>query len=97
VESNIKIKDIILSCLIDYNPEMIALFGSYARNEQTNNSDIDILVKFRNTYSLLQLIRIENELSQRLGTKVDLLTTAALKNEKIRQNIEKDLQIIYHS
>ncbi len=75
---------------------MIALFGSYARNEQTEKSDIDILVKFNKTYSLLQLIRIENELSYMLGIKVDLLTPGALKNEKIKISIEKDLQIIYN-
>jgi predicted nucleotidyltransferase len=96
VESNKKIKDSILFCLKQYNPEMIALFGSYARNEQTEKSDIDILVKFNKTYSLLQLIRIENELSYMLGIKVDLLTPGALKNEKIKISIEKDLQIIYN-
>jgi hypothetical protein len=96
VESNKKIKDSILFCLKQYNPEMIALFGSYARNEQTEKSDIDILVKFNKTYSLLQLIRIENELSYKLGIKVDLLTPGALKNEKIKISIEKDLQIIYN-
>jgi predicted nucleotidyltransferase len=96
VESNKKIKDCILFCLKQYNPEMIALFGSYARNEQTEKSDIDILVKFNKTYSLLQLIRIENELSYMLGIKVDLLTPGALKNEKIKISIEKDLQIIYN-
>ncbi len=96
MESNKKIKDSILFCLKQYNPEMIALFGSYARNEQTEKSDIDILVKFNKTYSLLQLIRIENELSYMLGIKVDLLTPGALKNEKIKISIEKDLQIIYN-
>jgi len=82
---------------MNYKPEMIGLFGSYSRNENTKESDIDILVKFKETLSLLQLIRIENELSKKLGIKVDLLTTEAIKNERIKSNIEKDLEIIYQA
>ncbi len=90
-----EINNIILSFLINYNPEMIGLFGSYSRNENKKESDIDILIKFKETLSLLQLIRIENELSQKLGIKVDLVTEGAIKNKRIKSNIEKDLQIIY--
>ncbi len=97
MNKSLKINDIILSYLINYKPEMIGLFGSYSRNENTKESDIDILVKFKETLSLLQLIRIENELSEKLGIKVDLLTTGAIKNKRIKLNIEKDLQIIYQA
>ncbi len=97
MNGNLSINNIIVSYLMNFNPEMIALFGSYSRNENTLQSDIDILVKFKETLSLLQLIRIENELSQQLGIKVDLITTASIKNERIKLNIEKDLQIIYQA
>ena len=90
-----KISNTILSYLINYNPDMIGLFGSYSRNENKKGSDIDILVKFKETLSLLQLIRIENELSKKLGVKVDLVTEGALKNTRIKLSIEKDLKIIY--
>ncbi len=90
-----KISNTILSYLINYNPEMIGLFGSYSRNENKKGSDIDVLVKFKETLSLLQLIRIENELSKKLGIKVDLVTEGALKNTRIKLSIEKDLKIIY--
>jgi hypothetical protein len=92
-----EITDIILDYLKEYNPQFIGLFGSYARSEQTNKSDIDILVAFHNGISLLKLIRLENELSLRLGIKVDLITEGSLINEKIRDNISKDLQIIYQA
>ena len=90
-----KISNTILSYLINYNPEMIGLFGSYSRNENKKGSDIDILVKFKETLSLLQLIRIENELSKKLGIKVDLVTEGAIKNTRIKLSIKKDLKIIY--
>ncbi len=97
MSNNSKINETILSYLMNYNPEMIGLFGSYARNENKMNSDIDILVKFKEIVSLLQLVKIENELSHLLGVKVDLLTTGALKNERVKLSIEKDLQIIYQA
>lgn len=92
-----KISNTILSYLINYNPEMIGLFGSYSRNENKKGSDIDVLVKFKETLSLLQLIRIENELSKKLGVKVDLVTEGAIKNSRIKLSIENDLKIIYQA
>ncbi len=87
--------NIIINTLQEYNPERIGIFGSYARNENSNSSDIDILVKFRSTLSLLQIVHIENLISQKLGIKADLVTEGALKNEAIKESINKDLQIIY--
>jgi len=95
--SNVEIKNIILESLKQYNPLFIGLFGSYARNEQSVNSDIDILVSFQNGISLLRLIRIEDELSMRLGRKVDLITEGAIKNKRIKDNISNDLQIIFQA
>ncbi|MCD6112464.1 MAG: nucleotidyltransferase family protein [Bacteroidales bacterium] len=92
-----KINKTILSSLINYNPEMIGLFGSYSRNENKKESDIDIYVKFKESLSLLQLIRIENELSEKLGLKVDLVTEGAINNMRIKSSIEKDLKIIYRA
>jgi predicted nucleotidyltransferase len=90
-----EVQNIILSYLRDYNPEFIGLFGSYARKENRKKSDIDILVRFHGSYSLLQLLRIENELSDKLGIKVDLVTEGSIKSNRIKENIQKDLQIIY--
>jgi predicted nucleotidyltransferase len=54
-------------------------------------SDIDILVELKKSPSLLELIKLENELSKILGIKVDLVTIGALKNKIIKRNIEKDI------
>ena len=90
-----EISDIILDYLKGYNPQFIGLFGSYARKEQTMKSDIDILVNFRNGISLLKLIHLENELSEKLGVKVDLVTEGSITNKRIKQRIENELQIIF--
>ena len=91
------LENIIRNSLIAYNPLMIGIFGSFARHEEKPTSDLDLLVRFKKTPSLLQLIRVENELSQKLGFKVDLLTEGAISNSRIKENIQQDLQVIYRA
>ncbi len=78
-----------------YDPAKIGIFGSFARNEQNSESDLDILVHLNSDISLLDLVRMERELSQILGTKVDLVTEESIKNPKLKKYIEKDLEIIF--
>jgi predicted nucleotidyltransferase len=87
----------IINYLKPYKPLKIGLFGSYARGEERQESDIDLLISFRNTLSLLQIVRIERELSEITGRKIDLLTEPALKNMKLKEYIEKDLKIIFYA
>jgi len=86
-----EVKKIILNHLKDYQPVSVGIFGSFARGESTGKSDIDILVKFKVAPSLLTLIKLENELSDLLGIKVDLITTGAIKNKRVQKSIKKDL------
>ena len=86
-----EIKNIILSHLKEFNPIKVGIFGSFARGENKKGSDIDILVEFKEAPSLLTLIKLENDLSEILGVKVDLVTTGALKNKRIKKSIKKDL------
>ncbi len=57
----------------------IGIFGSYVRNEQNEDSDIDILVEVNNPMGFVQFIRLETYLSELLKKKVDLVTPKALK------------------
>lgn len=59
----------------------IGIFGSYLKNEQTNESDLDLLVEFESDaqISLIDYIRIEDFLSDLLDVKVDLVEKSALK------------------
>jgi hypothetical protein len=86
-----EVKNIILSRLKKFDPQKVGIFGSFARGENKKDSDIDILVEFKKIPSLLALIKLENDLSEILGTKVDLVTTGALKNKRIKKSIKKDL------
>ncbi|MCX6326136.1 MAG: nucleotidyltransferase family protein [Bacteroidia bacterium] len=86
-----EIKNIILSHLKGFDPIKVGIFGSFARGDNNKGSDIDILVEFKEAPSLLTLIKLENDLSEILGVKVDLVTTGALKNKRIKKSIKKDL------
>lgn len=62
-----------------YHVTDLALFGSYVRNEQNTNSDIDVLVAFGQPVGFFTFLDLEEYLGQQLGTKVDLVTKDALK------------------
>jgi uncharacterized protein len=62
-----------------YKVEELGIFGSYVRTEQTEASDVDVLVEFSETPSLLKFVNLENYLSDNLGVKVDLVHKGGLK------------------
>jgi predicted nucleotidyltransferase len=62
-----------------YSVETLEAFGSYVRSEQKKDSDLDILVTFKEVPSLLTFIAIENYLSDLVGIKVDLVMKDSLK------------------
>jgi len=63
----------------NFKVKSIGIFGSYAREEQTETSDIDMLVEFEAPVGFIKFIELENYLSDKLGAKVDLVTPDALK------------------
>jgi uncharacterized protein len=63
----------------------VAVFGSVARGEATDDSDIDLLVEFEPTSSLLDLIELEEALRALLGANVDVVSAGAL--------LERDTEI----
>jgi len=80
--------------LKDRGARKIAVFGSYVRGEEKPESDIDIIVEFSGRKSLLELVRIERELSEVLGIKVDLLTEKSISPYLI-DTIRREMEVIY--
>jgi len=70
----------------EYSVKTIGVFGSVARNEQTGESDIDLLVEFSKPVGFVTFMRLENFLSEQLGKQVDLVTSDSLK-PVIRQDV----------
>ena len=67
-----------------------ALFGSYARGDQTSESDIDILADLPHSMSLFDVVGIKLDLEDVLGKKVDLVQYDAIK-PRLRPYIMQDL------
>jgi uncharacterized protein len=70
----------------NYNITEIGLFGSYLRGEQTENSDIDILLDHKNGLTFFKLIDLEKFLEKTFNVKVDIAFKKYLK-KKISKNI----------
>lgn len=70
------------------------LFGSYARNEEDEKSDIDLLMEFESGVTLLNVARIINDLEDALHKKVDVVSTGGL-SPRLKPYIDKDKILIY--
>ena len=84
----------IVQILKNQGARKIAIFGSYVRGEEKPESDIDIIVEFSERKSLLDLVGIEQELSDAVGMRVDLLTEKSISPYLI-DRIKKEMEIIY--
>lgn len=89
-EKEIKVDDICGKHGINY----LGVFGSVARNEARDDSDVDLLVKFDDAskIGLFELDEVQRELEMRYGRKVDLVTKM---NKYIMPEAVKDLQTVY--
>ena len=76
-----------------YKVKSIAIFGSYARNEQTEKSDIDIMVEFYEPIGL-KIVDLKDYLESILNVKVDLITKNSIQNPYIKKSIEEVLVYI---
>lgn len=88
--------NIIINTLKPFKPCKIGIFGSYSRGENTEVSDLDILYSFEEAIGLFRLIRIKDDLEQKLNKKVDLVSEK-YANPKLKSQIFKDLKLIYGS
>lgn len=71
-----------------------ALFGSAARGEAKKKSDVDILIKFKGQKSLLDLVRLQFELEEKIAKKVDLLTYNSI-HPLLKKIILGEQKVIY--
>jgi predicted nucleotidyltransferase len=87
---------IIINYLKQYKVIEIGIFGSFVRDEMTPKSDIDILVEYTRGTTLFDIVRMQMELSEKIGRKVDLVDKEAVY-PKIMEYIKRDLHTVYHA
>ena len=87
---------IIINPLKPFNPNKIGIFGSYSRDENTEESDIDILYSFDSKYSLFDLAGLQMELQEKLHKGVDLVEFSAI-HPRLKAQILNDAKIVYEA
>ncbi|HHI87626.1 MAG TPA: hypothetical protein ENK03_01635 [Candidatus Cloacimonetes bacterium] len=93
---NKEIEKQLIAFLVNAGARKIGIFGSYAQGTADTSSDIDLLVEFVNIKSLLELVKIERELSELIKMKIDLLTENSISPLLI-DRIKAEEQVIYEN
>jgi predicted nucleotidyltransferase len=73
-----------------YKAEIEGIFGSHARGDESEDSDLDVLVNFKEKATLLDWVGLGQFLEEKLHCKVDVVSKRALR-EEIRPYVMKDL------
>ena len=74
----------------------VSLFGSHLHGTEKKDSDIDLLIEFKEPISMFALVRLERELSKALGRHVDLSTPKSL-SRYFRKDIELEAEPLFQS
>jgi predicted nucleotidyltransferase len=76
-----------------YKVDEIGIFGSYVRGEKTKNSDLDVLVAFKEPIGMFKFLELEEYLQKLLKVKIDLVSKKALK-PRIGEHILQEVVMI---
>jgi predicted nucleotidyltransferase len=86
--------DIIIRSMMPYHPVRIGIFGSVARNENSPESDIDILYRLKKPVGLFNLVRMKEDMEKQLNVRIDLVSEQFV-HPQLKPQIMSDLKIIY--
>ena len=86
-----QIKTIIKPIMQKYGINEVYLFGSYARGEANNNSDIDIFCEKGNIKTFIDQEKLYDDLENALNKKVDIIYTTTKVNDEFKENIMEDM------
>jgi len=78
----------------EYGIVKAGVFGSYARDEATENSDVDLLILFNKRFGLLKLIHLKQSIEDKLGKPVDIVEYDS-RNTRFVQNALSEVVIFY--
>lgn len=77
-----------------YHVERLGICGSYIREEQTEGSDLDLLVTFSKTPGLITYVGLKHHLEDTLGLSVDLGMPDALREGPAADNIRREVEYV---
>lgn len=86
-----ELKTIVGKVAKQYGIKKAALFGSYSRGTQTENSDIDLLIDKGELRGLIMFNAFSRTLSDALNKNVDVITYSALEHSKLKKTIDDEV------
>ncbi|MCY4299857.1 MAG: nucleotidyltransferase domain-containing protein [Flavobacteriaceae bacterium] len=86
----------IIEILKPYRPTKIGVFGSVARNEENDQSDIDLLYQIETPIGILTAECIRKEIQSQLNKKIDFVSFNAI-SEWIKDDVLEDVIIFYET
>ena len=87
------IENTVCSIAPRYAISFVSLFGSYARDEQTETSDVDVLIETDDGFSLFDAMAFEEELEEALSCNVDIISRRSLKGPFRDQALKEELKL----
>lgn len=91
-----EIRNILNQVLSNFAVEKAILFGSYAKNKQTENSDIDLIIDSKGKLLIINFYGLLEELIEKFNKKIDLIEISEIKKESdIDKTIKKEGIVIY--
>ncbi len=97
MKKTLKIDDIkkILSPLLRNNGvDKADIFGSYARGEQTDDSDVDLLVRINKDFGLIEIIKLKRALEETINKKIDLVECDTIRPELKEKILGDEIPIL---
>ena len=89
-----EIKDRAIPIAKKYNIVSLSLFGSYARNEQNDTSDLDFFIVANDKMGLFEYVEFYQELEKEFGCHVDVVSSG-IEDKDFLNIIEKDRKVLY--
>ncbi len=93
-----KIEDVRKLC-VQYDIKTLYLFGSVCTDNFSQNSDIDVLIAFKEGISIEQYtdnyFELQEKLELLIGRNIDLLTEKSLSNPYFIESVEESKQLLY--
>jgi len=87
-------KDLMIKIAKQHGATSLSIFGSAARGQEHQSSDIDVLVDFEPGRSLIDLVRLERALREQFKKDFDVLTPNSL-HPRIRERVDKEKVLVY--
>lgn len=89
------IKMNLLPFVSEYGIKKAGVFGSYARNQANDVSDIDLIIDFQKEFGLIKLLQLKLSLEEKLGKKIDIVEFSCLNNSVIPDSVLKEVIMLY--